>query len=446
MQDKQPTAVPCLTTALTGPLQQLETELLTNQIAIEQWFRARFRDTPAPFYSSVDLRNSGFKVAPVDTNLFPAGFNNLNPAFQPLCVQAIQSATERVCPTARGVVLVPENHTRNTFYFENLAALTEVMQMAGLDVRIGSLLPDLREPKKVDLPSGRSLLLEPLSRDGDKIQVGDFEPCFVLLNNDLSGGRPAILEGLKQSVVPPLGLGWSNRLKSDHFAHYRTVAAEFAKMLGLDPWLIDPLFAKCGKINFEKNEGKECLEANIEDVLERVRAKYREHGIDREPFVIVKADAGTYGMAIMTVKSAADVQQINRKQRTKMAHTKEGQVVTDVLVQEGVYTFETLNDAVAEPVVYMIDHYVVGGFYRVHKERGTDENLNSPGAHFEPLAFAEPCSCPQTGKPGANPNRFYTYGVIARLATLAAAREQREVLQSVERPARGAAPLTANVS
>ena len=52
-------------------------------------------------------------------------------------------------------------------------------------------------------------------------------------------------------------------------------------------------------------------------------------------------------------------------------------------------TYERVNDAVAEPVVYMIDRYVVGGFYRVNAERGIDENLNSPGASFVPLAFAE---------------------------------------------------------
>jgi glutamate--cysteine ligase len=422
-------AVPHLTTALSGPLQKLETELLANQVAIEQWFRARFRETPAPFYCSVDLRNSGFKLAPIDTNLFPAGFNNLNPAFQSLGVQAVQAAVERLCPNARGAVVVPENHTRNTFYFESLAALIEILRMAGLNVRIGSLLPDLREPRKVELPSGRSLLLEPLTREGDKVMVGDFEPCFVLLNNDLSAGRPTILENLKQPVVPSLDLGWSNRLKSNHFAHYHRLAGEFAAMLGIDRWFIDPIFRKCGKINFEKNEGEECLVANVEDVLERVAEKYREHGIDREPFVIVKADAGTYGMAIMSVKSADEVRQLNRKQRNKMSHIKEGQAVTDVIVQEGVYTFETWDGAVAEPVVYMMHHFVVGGFYRVHKDRGPDENLNSPGMHFEPLAFADACCCPDPMQPGAEPNRFYSYGVIARLALLAAAHEQREATQ-----------------
>jgi glutamate--cysteine ligase len=100
-------------------------------------------------------------------------------------------------------------------------------------------------------------------------------------------------------------------------------------------------------------------------------------------------------------------------------------VVSDVIIQEGVLTNERMNDAVAEPVVYMMDRYVVGGFYRVHAERGVDENLNAPGASFVPLAFADTPHLPQPGmKPGASvPNRFYMYGVIGRLAMLAASYE-----------------------
>ena len=62
-----------------------------------------------------------------------------------------------------------------------------------------------------------------------------------------------------------------------------------------------------------------------------------------------------------------------------MSVIKDGQEVSEVIIQEGVLTYERINDAVAEPVVYMIDRYVVGGFYRVHAERGIDENLNAPG-------------------------------------------------------------------
>jgi glutamate--cysteine ligase len=49
--------------------------------------------------------------------------------------------------------------------------------------------------------------------------------------------------------------------------------------------------------------------------------------------------------------------------------------------------------------------------------------------HFEPLAFAETCITPDSSKaPDAHPNRFYAYGVIGRLALLAAAREYTEFL------------------
>ncbi len=417
--------VPHLTTALTGPLLELERLMLEKQARIEAWLRAEWQRHPAPFYCSVDLRNAGFKLAPVDTNLFPAGFNNLNPAFSSLGVHAIAAAMERVCPDARGLLIVPESHTRNLFYLESVAALAEMVRRAGYEVRIGSLIADLTEPQTFELPSGKRVLLEPLVRDGDELGVADFKPCAVLLNNDLSGGVPAILENLKQKVIPPLELGWSSRLKSDHFAEYRRVAFEFAEMLDIDPWLVDPLFRSCGEIDFKKREGEECVAKNVDAMLKQIQRKYDEYGVDKEPFVIVKADAGTYGMGIMTVRSSEEIFELNRKQRSRMAATKEGQAITKVIVQEGVYTFETWSeDAVCEPVVYMIDHFVVGGFYRVHTQRSPTENLNAPGMHFEPLAFAEPMDNPdQSQAPDACPNRFYAYGVVARLALLAAARE-----------------------
>ncbi|MDH4275823.1 MAG: glutamate--cysteine ligase, partial [Gammaproteobacteria bacterium] len=185
-------AVPHLTTAMQGALLELETLFLSRQAHIEAWFRRSWLVTPPPFYCSVDLRNSGFKVAPVDTNLFPAGFNNLNRAFMPLCVQAAQAAIQRVCAKALNILIVPENHTRNIFYLESLATLKEILIRAGFVVRIGSLLPDMQEPLTIDLPSGRRLILEELMRDGDRVMVADFEPCMVLLNHDMSGGRPAI--------------------------------------------------------------------------------------------------------------------------------------------------------------------------------------------------------------------------------------------------------------
>jgi len=69
----------------------------------------------------------------------------------------------------------------------------------------------------------------------------------------------------------------------------------------------------------------------------------------------------------------------------------------------------------------MLDRFVVGGFYRVHAQQGADELLSAPGSSYVPLAFAQSLSLPEPGmRPGASaPNRFYMYGVIARLALLA---------------------------
>lgn len=121
--------VPHLTTALNGPLLTLEQRLLESMPKIEHWFRSQWLEYGAPFYASVDLRNAGFKLAPVDTNLFPGGFNNLNPDFLPLCIQAAMVAVEKICPDARRLLVIPENHTRNTFYLRNVHAMTNILQI-----------------------------------------------------------------------------------------------------------------------------------------------------------------------------------------------------------------------------------------------------------------------------------------------------------------------------
>jgi len=430
--------VPHLTTALSGPLLDLEKRVIDAQPAIEHWFRTQWQEHATPFYTSVDLRNSGFKLAPVDTNLFPGGFNNLNPAFLPLAVQAAQVTVEKMCASAQRFLIIPENHTRNLFYLQNVAALAEIIRKTGLTVRIGSLIPDLKEPLILDLPDGGVLKLEPVKRVDDRLMVEGFNPCAVLLNNDLSGGIPDILKGLDpdQTLLPPLHAGWAVRRKSNHFRAYADLVQAFGQVVGIDPWLIDPYYAVCGAVDFQTRDGEECLASNVDALLKRIKLKYQEYGIDKAPFVIVKADAGTYGMGILTARSVDDVRDLNRKTRNKMAVVKEGLSVDQVLVQEGVYSFESIDDAVAEPVIYMIDHFVIGGFYRVHTSRGMDENLNAPGMSFVPLAFEAACTLPDaSARPDAPVNRFYTYGVLARLAALAAAIELEDTDPEFHSPA-----------
>jgi glutamate--cysteine ligase len=417
--------VPHLITALTGPINELEQRILESMPAVERWFRLEWMEHTPPFYCSVDIRNAGFKLAPVDTNLYPGGWNNLTPEMLPLAVQAAMAAIEKICPEAKNLLVVPEN-TRDTFYLANVAQLQRIFRMAGLNVRVGSIDPEIKKTTTVELPGGDTVTLEPVVRSKRRLGLKNFDPCTILLNNDLTAGAPGILEDLhEQYLLPPLHAGWSVRRKSRHFQSYEEVAKRFGKMLGIDAWLINPMFNRCGELDFFKEEGMDCLRTNVDALLAKIRKKYKEYGINEKPFVIVKADNGTHGMGIMTVRDVKDLEAIRQRPKNKPPVGKTGKAITDVIIQEGVLTAERMNAAVAEPVVYLMDRYVVGGFYRVHAERGTDENLNAPGASFVPLAFAESTRLPQPGhKPGASaPNRFYMYGVIGRLAMLAASYE-----------------------
>jgi len=419
-------AAPQLNTKKIEIYKSLETKFATNHTEIENWFNLQWKKSPAPFYGSVDLRNAGFKLAPVDMNLFPAGFNNLNPALLQIAADAASAALKIAAPDAKKILLVPENHTRNQYYWQSVRALTKILTEAGFIIKIGSLLPDYIKPTAMQLSDDEQIFIQTVTREKDFLRIDDFIPDVIILNNDLSDGIPDILKNISQPMLPPAELGWSQRLKSGHFQHYAAVAKEFAEFFSIDPWLIAPEFRHCGEVNFMQREGENCLTKNSRELFATIRAKYAEYQIESDPFIVMKADAGTYGMAVMTVRDEAELLVLNRKQRTSMAKTKSGQPVSRVILQEGVYTFETWGEeqAVAEPVVYLCGERVIGGFYRVHKSRGTDENLNAPGMQFEPLPFVCPCHLTIDNAPkDQSQNRFYVYGVIARLSMLAAARE-----------------------
>ena len=417
--------VPHLTTALTGPINELEQRILESMPAIERWFRLEWMEHTPPFYTSVDLRNAGFKLAPVSTDLFPGSFNHLTTEMLPLAVQAAMAAIEKICPEARNLLLVPDNHTDDPFYLTSLQRLVQIFTQAGLNVRLGSADDTVTGPRTLPLPDGGELTVEPLLRTRGRLGLKDFDPCTILLNNDLAQGIPRALHNLhEQYLLPPLHAGWTVRRKSRHFQSYEEVAKKFGKLLGMDPWLINPLHSQCGEVDFDAAEGLECIKTNVDAALTKVRRKYKEYGINERPFVVVKDDHGNRGHGVMTVRDPKELDNVPLL-RQRMGLAKDGQGITEVIIQEGVPSYERIHSAVAEPVVCMIDRYVVGGFYRVHADRGTDENLGGPGSSYVPLAFAESSQLPRPGvKPGASaPNRFYMYGVIGRVAMLAVAYE-----------------------
>src|SRR3990167_7191738 len=206
--------LPTLDTTCTEPLFFLKKHFLSHCKKIDSWFQNEWKKTPPPVYGSVDLRNAGFKLAPIDMNLFPAGFNNLNPNFLPLSIDAAKKIIIRIAPQTKRIMVIPESHTRNLFYWENIKTLQTILEDASFQVRFGVLMNDIKAPLDIALPSGGKITVEPLKRTNNILSVSDFTPDFILLNNDLSEGIPPILKNLEQPIIPPATLGWNQRLKS----------------------------------------------------------------------------------------------------------------------------------------------------------------------------------------------------------------------------------------
>ena len=232
----------------------------------------------------------------------------------PLAVQAAMAAIEKICPEAKNLLLIPEKHTRNTFYLMNVARLMQIFHQAGLNVRLGTLDEAITEPTPIALPDGSTLTLEPLVRNARPPR-----PEGLRSLHDPAEQRPVGRHARRSSRTctsstccrrcTPAGRCAARPTTS---AAYEEVAKKFAKLLGMDPWLINPMYARCGEVNFSDGTGDECLMSNVETLLGKIRRKYKEYGIQEKPFVIVKADAGTYGMGIMTVRDAKDLADLNR--------------------------------------------------------------------------------------------------------------------------------------
>ena len=286
---------------ISAPLKALERQVIAAFAEVESWLRLQFAAAPPLFYSSVDLRNNGHKIASIDANVFPGGFNNLSPANYPLAAEALLRRLESLCPQCKSVLLIPENHTRNMLYLDSVAVLRRLFESAGIAVLLGRLDG---EAAQLTSANGQTLEMLPVERNGGRLVCGGVAPCAVVLNNDLSGGLPPILQNLDIPTAPPPRMGWAVRRKSVHFFQYRRAAEQLAKLLNADAWLLSADFSVCDNVDFHRREGMECLAAAVEETLSQIGEKYRQHGVADEPFVVLKADSGTYGMGILPVRRA----------------------------------------------------------------------------------------------------------------------------------------------
>ena len=101
-------------------------------------------------------------------------------------------------------------------------------------------------------------------------------------------------------------------------------------------------------------------QANVDALLNKVRRKYKEYGIHESRSWWSEADNGTYGMGIMTVRDVRELDPLNRRRKTRWRSSRTARRCPRRHHPGGRADHERMNDAVAEPVVYMMDRYVVG--------------------------------------------------------------------------------------
>ncbi len=402
-------------------LKNVAEKVIAKEAKINGWIESHMDHVKGPIYTSVDVRNAGFKIAPVDTNIFPGGFNNLCPNYLKKGAVFLKDFMGQHFSDVEKIIVIPENHSRNTFYFSNVKKLVGMIIDAGFEVKVGTLRDDFEgDCEVVETADGDELELCKLFREGARLGVktgdGKFFPELLLLNNDLSDGVPDLFAGLSQPLIPSPMIGWHARTKSDHFSEYRNLIREFGDLIDVDPWFLESDFVQVSGVDFGAKEGMERIAAQVDEVVGRVAEKYKEYGIKDDPYVFVKNDAGTYGMA--------ELLELNRKARNKMNIGKGNVQVGSVIVQEGVPTVDRFKGLVAEPVVYMVGNNPVGGFFRLNEQASDRANLNSKGMKFTKLCFHEmvgytnaysgDCSLEKLAK---------LYKLLAQIASIAAGYE-----------------------
>jgi glutamate--cysteine ligase len=359
-------------------LQNVAKIIRLNSEELNSWYKLKLSKGHSCFYSSVDLRYSGDKLVPVDTNLFPAGFNNLNKENINQAKIFVKDYIESNFSKVKKILLVGESNTRNVHYLDNLKTLEKVINEAGYDCILGSL--DAEENIVYEGIIYQEIKIHSLIKDMNKlISLDGFIPDIIILNNDLINGVHEKLESIEQAIIPDINNGWFRRRKSRHFEIYNQLLKELEEKFCLPSFLLSTEFSICEDLNFKDQQGLDGLAKKVDEMLSIVKDEYLKHNIPDEPFVVIKSDYGSYGMGIMMVKSAHEIHSLNKKLRKQMHVTKNNMVNEQVIIQEGVKTIDVVNGEVAEPLLYLVNHNVISFLYRTHNEKDEYSNLNSIG-------------------------------------------------------------------
>jgi glutamate--cysteine ligase len=255
----------------------------------------------------------------------------------------------------------------------------------------------------------------------DHPNVKAFEPDLIISNNDFSEAKEDWAKDIKLPINPPRELGWYQRKKSNFFNFYNQLVGEFCQIAEIDPFLMQVRTEEFKGFDITDDESVNAVAARVDNMIAELRVEYAKRNVTHEPFIFVKNNSGTYGLAVLKVNSGEDFKSLNYKSRKKMKAAKGGREVEEVVIQEGIPSVVTAEGATAEPVIYMVGCRLAGGFFRTHKEKSDSESLNSPGAVYKRMCISDlsvrlsECPCENV------------YGWASKLALLAIACEGEQL-------------------
>lgn len=354
-------------------------DLFKRSNHINEWLDEKFEKfDPIPCVS-VDVRNCGFKVCPVDINAFPAGFNNLNES----SLKVASNTFAKFIGNNQKILIIPENYTRNLRYLDSLWALKFIMEAAGAS-KVEIAHPEIISGGAV-LQSylGRVVELRKLFVRGGCVATDTgFTPDIILVNNDMTNDALEFLNHVEHNVMPSPYLGWLVRSKGKCFNVYSSLVADFCNEFKFDPWFLVPATKEISDINFTDSTKLQFLANEVDNMLYMIREEYRLHGVMSNPYVFVKASNGTYGMGMLNIFCSDDILNMSKQNRNKISTIKGRRSVSSVVIQEGISTIDTFNGSCAESLVYCAFGDVCGYLSRYHNQRDRFQSLNSIGAEF----------------------------------------------------------------
>jgi len=387
---------------------------------VTSWFSKQIGSEDYPFYCSFDIRESDHKLAPVDANLFPAGFNNICQDDREAMGELLEKCAQFKDLNLNSIAVFCEEHTNNPYYWDNVRALIDLFEAQGF--KAYAVLPNQNlDLSEVDTASGFKVKIHKVKiENGDTFLENGTKLDFILSNNDFSSAFESWISEVNTPSLPPLNMGWHKRRKHSFFKIYNRLVDDFAKALEIDPLALRVETENYADFNIEDKESLAQLSQRVAVFKEDLKSKYVQKGFEDEPYFFVKNSYGTYGLGVVEVKNPEDILSWNYKSRKKMKATKGGGQVSSVIIQEGIPTNLTYEGAPGEAVIYLLGCGLAGGFIRTNKRKGDLDSLNAPGAVFQRMCFSD-LEFQRENKKLEN-----VYGTIARIGALALGLEMQE--------------------